>query len=154
MLDADTRFLPLCRNLSLPPNFRPAEEKPKISTMSGEDAAVHDKSAAVNVVATQHGPKSPKKDTTGHETVEVRSEAESLRKRRPLVNRPCSSDLDNVSQGDNDEQEDKEDNIDNGISIEYVTPSGTGSEIYSRHVPLIPFDELMLIETLPHARLP
>jgi serine/threonine protein kinase len=64
-----------------------------------------------------------------------------MRQRRPLVNRQGNSDLDRI---DNDEDDD--------FSVDYVTLDVIGSGGEDRIIPLIPFDELMLIETLGMGR--
>ena len=70
----------------------------------------------------------------------------SMRERRPLVNRHAASDLDKIGmEADSD-----------AASVDYLTVPGfhgaVGAGIESRNVPLIPFDELMLIETLGTGR--
>ena len=70
----------------------------------------------------------------------------SMRERRPLVNRRAASDLDQVG---------KESNSD-VASLDYLTVPGfhgaVGAGVESRNIPLIPFDELMLIETMGTGR--
>ena len=70
----------------------------------------------------------------------------SMRQRRPLVNRRATSDLDRVGAETSSDD----------ASLDYLTVSGfhgAGSgDIESRNVPLIPFDELMLIETIGTGR--
>lgn len=72
----------------------------------------------------------------------------SLREQRPLVNRQATSDLDAIGPTG--------DKIDDGDSLDYLTVPGftgaLGAGIESRHIPLIPFDELMLIETVGTGR--
>jgi len=71
----------------------------------------------------------------------------SMRERRPLVNRQAASDLDRVGTQESD---------DDGTSLDYLTVpafhGAVGAGIESRHIPLIPFDELMLIETIGTGR--
>lgn len=71
----------------------------------------------------------------------------SMRERRPLVNRHAASDLDKVGQ---------EASSDDSTSLDYLTIPGfhgaVGGGIESRNIPLIPFDELMLIETIGTGR--
>jgi serine/threonine protein kinase len=70
----------------------------------------------------------------------------SMRERRPLVNRPGLSDLDIVAS----------DSLDGLNSLDYMTvpdaDSTAGAHAESRVIPLIPFDELMLIETIGTGR--
>lgn len=69
------------------------------------------------------------------------SGGQSLRQRRPLVNRQAAADLDRIGV--------------EGESVDFVTvPSqdNEGSPREARFVPLIPFDELMLIETIGMGR--
>jgi len=89
----------------------------------------------------------------GHEEAEPPSQvsddrlSSSMRERRPLVNRRAASDLDKVG---------LEVNSDDGASLDYLTVPGfhgaVGAGIESRNIPLIPFDELMLIETIGTGR--
>ena len=66
----------------------------------------------------------------------------SMRERRPLVKRQGNSNL-----GDGDTDEDDE------LSFDYVTCDAiAGSGVANRVIPLIPFQELMLIETLGMGR--
>jgi hypothetical protein len=66
----------------------------------------------------------------------------SMRYRRPLVNRQGNSDLDRIGLGNDDEH-----------SVDYVTMDlDPRSGVENRVIPLIPFDELMLIETLGMGR--
>jgi hypothetical protein len=73
--------------------------------------------------------------------VEVAADRQSMRHKRPLVNRRGSSDLDRIGlEGESE-------------TVDFVTVSSQemgGSE--ARIVPLIPFDELMLIETIGMGR--
>lgn len=68
----------------------------------------------------------------------------SMRQRRPLVNRRGMSDLDAA------------DSVDDLNALDYLTVPGmessSGSLAENRVVPLIPFDELMLIETIGTGR--
>ena len=70
----------------------------------------------------------------------------SMRERRPLVNRRAASDLDRIGMESNSDV----------ASLDYLTVPGfhgaVGAGIESRNVPLIPFDELMLIETMGTGR--
>ena len=171
MLDVDKRFQPLCRNLSLPPNFRSSEatvpiksspRSPDLGSEKASGAAVDDSpilsipSVTTNKNESGGGDAPQPNIATEKELTQEKAEKTSVRKRRPLVNRPGSSDLDNLLSEDTDDDDDEYNlenkNQDNSISIEYVTLNGTGSEVHSRHVPLIPFDELMLIETLGMGR--
>jgi hypothetical protein len=149
MLDADTRFhQPLCRNLSLPPNFlrstAHAISKDSENVASLYKAATSDSGRGSGDHTIDDSPQSSK--PTGKEMDEKAEigDGGSIRQMRPLVNRQGNPDLDTVDH-------DQEDN-DNPLSIEYVTLDGAGAEIGSRQVPLIPFDELMLIETLGMGR--
>jgi len=71
----------------------------------------------------------------------------STRERRPLVNRRATSNLDRVG---------TEESSDDSASQDYLTVPGfsgaVGGGIESRNIPLIPFDELMLIETIGTGR--
>lgn len=73
--------------------------------------------------------------------VEVAVDRQSMRQKRPLVNRPGSSDLDRIGMEGESE------------TIDFVTvPSQEMGGSEARIVPLIPFDELMLIETIGMGR--
>lgn len=75
-----------------------------------------------------------------------RPDIRSMRQRRPLVDRPASSDLDRAI----------EDSVDDLNALDYLTVPGmdssAGAHAESRVVPLIPFEELMLIETIGTGR--
>ena len=75
-------------------------------------------------------------------TASSKSEAGSMRRRRPLVNRRASSDLDRMESDDDDE-----------VSIDVSAMVGANfGAMEKRNVPFIPFDELKLIETLGTGR--
>jgi hypothetical protein len=73
--------------------------------------------------------------------VEVAVDRQSMRQKRPLMNRPGSSDLDRIGlEGESE-------------TFDFVTvPSQEMGRNEARIVPLIPFDELMLIETIGMGR--
>lgn len=81
-------------------------------------------------------------------TVQPKQEYISIprRERRLLVNRPATSDLDGMELENQVED----------VVLDYVTVPrhllGVGSTLEQREVPLIPFDELMLIETIGTGR--
>lgn len=65
----------------------------------------------------------------------------SMRQRRPLVNRQATSDLDRIGDSDDDP------------SMDFVTVSNWDyGDAEGRVIPLIPFEDLMLIETLGTGR--
>ena len=72
---------------------------------------------------------------------------QSMREKRPLVNRQGTSDLDQIG---------KEAAIEKDLSVDYVTiqssDSSGGVVVDDRSIPLIPFEELMLIETIGTGR--
>ena len=70
-----------------------------------------------------------------------RTSSPSLRQRRPLVNRQGKADLDKVGDSDDDP------------SLDFVTvPSWDVAQVEERAIPLIPFEDLMLIENLGTGR--
>ena len=118
-------FLPLSRHLSLM-----AEKKDSPSLVTASKSI--DKS--LNLVPQNPVPKKASKSSP--------SETGSMRRRRPLVNRRASSDLDHMESDDDDE-----------ASCEMPPSSAVISGIVEkRDIPVIPFDELKLIETLGTGR--
>ena len=139
-------FLPLSRNNSLPPIPLSSAEKLDIAQFVQVQRA-HS--------AEEASPKNEGRGITREENVGSSADNDqaqsSMRQRRPLVNRDARSNFD-VEEEDillNDGL-DVEDDAEPDTAIDYMTydlSSGT-----DRVIPLIPFDELMLIETLGMGR--
>ena len=122
-------FLPLTRHLSLN-----ADERTPFLSMAGE--------------APGEGTRDDNRDKPSlqeREAYEKVQDKPSMRVKRPLVKRRGSSDLDH---------RDLEDDDDSSLGYISLPPSG-GAVAHGREVPsipVIPFDELMLIETLGTGR--
>jgi hypothetical protein len=122
-------FQPLSRHLSLPP-------------IAIAPLSLSSNSATQKMRLAKSAPRF---------TLAIRTEREepcpepsiSMRERRPLVKRQGNSNL--RSDGDSDD--------DDELSFDYVTCDAiAGSGVANRVIPLIPFQELMLIETLGMGR--
>jgi hypothetical protein len=123
-------YLPLSRHLSLPPTKK--TPPPPISvafSMPNERL---------------HGP--PPQISLQRRILDtVENEGGTLRRKRLLINRPASSDLDRIESDQDDDNGD--------MTIEYVTlDMSPGDDSSDGVIPLIPFDELMLIEMLGAGR--
>jgi hypothetical protein len=122
------QFQPLSRHLSLPPIA--------IAPTSFSSNPTKNKMRSTNSVprftlAKRTEPEEPNPEPSS-----------SMRERRPLVKRQGNSNL-----GDGDTDDDDE------LSFDYVTCDAfAGSGVANRVIPLIPFEELMLIETLGMGR--
>ena len=120
-------FQPLTRHLSLPPIATNAPSLPRnLSSSSHKDRLLGSL---------------PKISLEKRIQLEPAQEP-SMRERRPLINRQGTSDLDRFDNEDNDQED----------SVDYVTMNVGGLGESHRAIPIIPFEELMLIETLGMGR--
>jgi hypothetical protein len=127
-------FRPLSRHLSLPPTLPSAVRRMPVKPHKVSS------SASLEIRAEPLSVESPEqKGSTDPKPC-------SMRQRRPLVNRQGNSDLDRIG----DDETDDGDEGDLAVDILALDVSGDGYG--NRNVPLIPFDELMLIETLGRLR--
>jgi hypothetical protein len=126
-------FQPLTRHLSLPPiAIAPPSSSSNPTTQKMRSA----NSMPRITLAKPIEPEEP-----------IPEPSISMRERRPLVKRQGNS---NLGDGDTD---DDDDDYDDELSFDYVTCDAiAGSGVVNRVIPLIPFQELMLIETLGMGR--
>lgn len=134
LLSVGSSFQPLCRHQSLPPRLPSAFSAPSIE---GGKPSYSDMIHPETEV--------PEKCEIGEPKEKTSPGTSTMRQRRPLVNRQGNSDLDNIDGYDSETDDDK--------SVDYVAvdiPGSCGED--RKNIPLIPFDQLMLIETLGTGR--
>lgn len=124
---------------------------PKLRRLHSMPGAISVRSGSPEAPSVQLRMRNATEEASGSPTQLFKPESprdtRSMRERRPLVNRRGWSDLDRVTAADS---------LDDLNSLDYLTvpavDSAAGVPAESRDVPLIPFDELMLIETIGTGR--
>jgi hypothetical protein len=127
-------FRPLSRHLSLPPTLPSAVQRMPVEPHKVSSCASLERRAESMPVESPEQKGSPD------------LKACSMRQRRPLVNRQGNSDLDRIGDDETDDGDDGD------LAVDFLTLDVSGDGYGNRNVPLIPFDELMLIETLGRLR--